>query len=182
MPILALAARHNIISPSDQHKLKPGKKDLFKALKMENIEIELIEKLRRFRDDPTELGSLQYWLKININEIERLISPGVALKLCSRDIQKVMSAIVSIVPPCSICGSIARPRAFTLRQEHRFVALHVEQAILGGFLSRIKSPAWLNNDDLEHAADAYFNCGSCGAIWTLVEPEREYTGQWQRLA
>ena len=146
------------------------------------IDNEFIDKFRKFRSDPALLETLQNWVKINKSEVEKLISPGAALKLRSKDIQKVMSAIVSIVPPCSICGNIARPQVFTSRQDHLFVALQVENALLRGLLKRIKSPAWFNSDDLQHAADAYFDCSSCGAIWTLVEPEREYNGQWKRLA
>ena len=58
----------------------------------------------------------------------------------------------------------------------------VDVALSSGELVRIKRPQWLQHGGTQLGADAYFECKFCGAIWTLVEPERQDNGMWQRIA
>ena len=136
-----------------------------------------------FRKDPVSLHGLKAWLDQNQSEPDGILSPGILLKLRSTNIQKIMSAIAVLLPACTPhCDQVGVPTVFASRQEHSSYAKTVDGAISNGILKRVKSPNWLLPDNSQMGADAYFECGVGGAIWSLVEPERQDNGKWERIA
>jgi hypothetical protein len=138
--------------------------------------------LLAFRRNPVSPRGLIAWLDRNQSELAGILSPGILLKLRSNNIQKIMSAIAVLLPACTHCDQVGAPTIFASRQEHSSYAKRVDGAISNGILKRVKSPNWLLPDNSQMGADAYFECAVCGAIWSLVEPERQDNGKWERIA
>ena len=135
-----------------------------------------------FRKAPVSLHGLKAWLDQNQSELAEILSPGILLKLRSNKIHKIMSAIAVLLPACTHCNQVGAPTIFASRQEHSSYAYRVDDAISNAILTRVKPPYWLLPDNSQMGADAYFECTVCGAIWSLVEPERQDNGKWERIA
>lgn len=141
-----------------------------------------IDRFLEFRSNPIDLNSFHNWIKASHAELLTHLSPGILLKLTRGDTAKVLITISKILPACSNCADICKEGAFANRSEHVSCASRVDLAILDGYLERIKKPSWVGQDNFQLGADAYYKCSSCGSIWTLVEPERQDNGLWERLA
>jgi hypothetical protein len=140
------------------------------------------EEFVKFRQGAISLGVFQQWVERNYERLATQVSAGILLKLRRGNAQKVMASIAVLVPDCAKCGHICPRGPFTTRQEHAGCASKVEIAVKNGDLSRIPPPNWRPIDNSQLGADAYFECTACGSVWTLVEPERQDNGMWDRLA
>jgi hypothetical protein len=143
---------------------------------------QLAERLRALRAEPRELASFQVWVKANRSVLSTEMSPGNLLKLSHGNMAKVMEALVNLLPDCTRCGRICQPGPFASRIEHAECASLVDSAVNDEVLLRVKRPGWVLLDQRQLGADAYFECRNCGALWTLVEPERQDNGLWERLS
>ena len=146
------------------------------------LEAELEKHLRAFRAEPGSPCELKAWLDQNQPELATILSPGILLKLRSPNVGKIMGAIALLLPGCTHCGQVGAPTTFASRQEHSSYAKRVDDAISNNILKRVKAPQWLLPDNSQMGADGYFKCSVCGAIWSLVEPERQDNGKWERIA
>lgn len=146
------------------------------------LDIDLHEEFVNFRQGVIDLGIFQQWVEKNHDRLATHISAGTLLKLRRGDIRKVMASIAMLLPSCVKCGNICQAGPFTTRQDHATCASNVDVAMKNGVLSRIPQPNWSPIDSSQLGADAYFKCTSCGSVWTLVEPERQDNGTWERLA
>lgn len=89
---------------------------------------------------------------------------------------------MSLLPSCSNCRDICKEGIFLTRQEHAACVSNVSQAVSNGTLKPIPRPEWFRPSDKHFGADGYFKCNTCDAVWTLVTPEREDNGLWERIA
>lgn len=140
------------------------------------------QKLLDFRGGLVDLGSLHKWADENQEKLRTHMSPGLLLKLRKGNATQVMGIVASIVPACQVCSGINPVGVFSSRQDHARCAQHVDAAMTSGALKRIRIPSWFQAAHSQLGADAYFECTCCGSIWTLVEPERQDHGLWERLA
>lgn len=149
---------------------------------MRQISKDLIDRLRAFRNAPLKQKDLRVWVRQERAQLDQQFAPGLVLKLCSRDLQSIMSSIAILVPACSKCAKTGEQKIFGSRIEQLAYSNRVDLALESGELVRIKRPQWFQHCSTQLGADAYFECKFCGAIWTLVEPERQDNGMWQRIA
>lgn len=146
------------------------------------LDSDLHEEFAKFRQGNIDHGIFQQWVENNYDRLARHISVGNLLKLRRGDIRKAMASIATLLPSCGKCGNIYQAGPFTTRQDHATCASKVDLAMKNGELIRIPQPIWSPIDNSQLGADAYFECTGCGSIWTLVEPERQDNGTWERLA
>lgn len=142
---------------------------------------EFIDKLREFQRGSVDLLSFQQWIELHYDQLTPLVAPGALLKLRRGDKQKALKAVGQLLPSCPDCAQLCEGRVFSSREEHGVCAARVEDSLRAGTLKRIQRPDWFHPSELHFGADGYFECTMCGTIWTLVEPEREDNGLWERL-
>ena len=143
---------------------------------------ELLFELCRFRSEVSDLTVFQNWIASNYIRLQPKVSPGYLLKLRRGDKQQVMKIVTGLVPSCVNCRDICPEGAFLTREAFSQCAASVAQRTRSGALTPIGPPPWFKPDDKHFGADSYFRCATCGAVWTLVLPEREDNGLWERLA
>jgi hypothetical protein len=146
------------------------------------LDSDLHDEFVNFRQGVIGLDIFQQWVEKNHDRLATHISAGNLLKLRRGDIHKVMASIAKVLPSCIKCGNICQAGPFTTRHDHATCASNVEMALKNGEISRIPLPSWAPIDNSQLGADAYFKCMGCGSVWTLVEPERQDNGTWERLA
>lgn len=146
------------------------------------LEKDIADRLRAFRKEPINQDAFRDWVRKNHSRLAPQCAPGLILKLRSRDVQTIMSSIANLIPACSQCVQVGEQKIFESRAEQLSYARRVDATLNGGPLKRIKRPNWFQHDGAQLGPDGYFECTSCGAFWTLVEPERQYNGLWQRIA
>lgn len=142
----------------------------------------LSEKLTDLRAGRIGIDAFQFWVNTSSDTLSRLVPQGVLLKFKRGNMEKVMSAAISILPSCIKCGQICNQGVFANRAEHSACAAAVEKAIQNSILIRAKKPAWYKPKSGQLGPDAYYQCLSCNSIWNLVEPERHCNGLWDRVA
>lgn len=146
------------------------------------LDNDIYEKFVNFRRGMINLGVFQRWVEENRERLAEQIAAGILLKLRRGDLQKAMASLATLIPTCVKCRSICQAGPFMTRQDHAKCALNVDIVVKNGHLSQIPRPNWTPIDNSQLGADAYFICTGCGSVWTLVEPERQDNGTWQRLA
>lgn len=147
-----------------------------------NMKLKFIAELKRFQNRTIDLASFQKWISDNFDDLEGLSSPGLLMRLKRGGEQQAMRAVVSILPSCSACSDICKVGAFIIRQEHSTCLSQIAQAVQKGTLVQIARPDWFKTDDKHFGPDGYYKCNICDAVWTLVLPEREDNGLWERIA
>jgi hypothetical protein len=146
-----------------------------------SLDPRIIEKLRDFQKGQVDLQSFQQWISVHSDQLRLGLAPGVLLNLKRGDKQKAMKAAAMALPACSDCGHLCDSGVFSSRQEHSACAAQVKESVRKGTLKGIPRPNWFRASPHNLGADGYFECGNCSAIWTLVEPEREDNGLWERI-
>jgi hypothetical protein len=145
------------------------------------LDPEIIGKLKEFQKGELDLQSFQKWISVHSDQLRLFLAPDVLLCLKRGDKQKAMKAVVMVLPACSACAHIGDIGVFSSRQEHSACIARVKESVLRGVLKGIPRPKWFHASGHNLGADGYFECENCSAIWTLVEPEREDNGLWERL-
>lgn len=138
--------------------------------------------LAALRTDPSCEPSVRGAVASLADALDKQLSPGVRLKLRRGSLQDLMAIATKILPGCAHCSSLYPETTFSSRAEQARCAQVVDAALSRGILKRIARPAWMVPDTTQLGADAYFICATCGAIWTLVEPEQHCHGLWFRMA
>lgn len=141
-----------------------------------------VANLRKFRRGDIDLPSFQDWIARQSTNLSLMVPTGVLLKLRRGDKEKAMRAVARLLPACAYCGQMPAVGVFTSREQHSTYASWVTQAVRNGTFKPIPRPDWLHSTQQHFGADGYFQCTNCGSLWTLVEPEREDNGLWERLA
>jgi hypothetical protein len=148
----------------------------------ENIDSALIAELKRLRSGAIDLPSFQRWLSEDQQKLGQSVSSGILLKLKRGDERQAMKAAETLLPTCVKCRDICKHGGFLTRQEYALCASQVARAVENSTLTAIARPRWFYSDDKHYGADGYFKCNTCDAFWTLVAPEREDNGLWERIA
>jgi hypothetical protein len=146
------------------------------------LDNDIHEELVNFRQGAINLGVFQHWVEKNHDRLAAQIPAGILLKLRRGDVRKIMASIAKLIPTCARCGQICQVGPFTTRQAHAKCASNVDAAVKNAVLSRIAQPNWVPIGNSQFGAAGYFKCTGCGSVWTLVEPERQDNGTWERLA
>jgi len=141
----------------------------------------LSQKIGELRASNITVDDFHQWVVASSATLSKVVSQGVLLKFKRGDMSKIMAASKVVLPPCSKCSSLFKEGEFSDRAEHASCARIVDQAMATGLLNRVGRPNWFKPNSNQLGADAYFECSSCGALWTLVEPERQYHGLWERV-
>jgi hypothetical protein len=87
-----------------------------------------------------------------------------------------------LLPACIECQNLCQEGTFWSRHEQGKCPAQIVNSVQKGYLRKISRPEWVHSGGTHFGADAYFECTICSAIWTMVEPEREDNGLWERLA
>jgi hypothetical protein len=134
------------------------------------------------RGDAASVEDFRSWFALNQSKYEHDLPAGLMLKLKRGDAEQVMAAIARLLPACDSCQGIFPEGPFNSRQDHSSCSSMVNLAVSNGVFIRKPMPIWIKPDASHRGADAYFSCARCGALWTMVDPEREDRGFWARLA
>lgn len=140
-----------------------------------------IVELKKFQSRATDLSTFQKWISDNYQGLGAFASPGLLIKLKRGGERKVMEAVMALLPSCSNCRDICEGGPFLTRKEYADCASCVAQATQNGMLTKVGRPAWFQPDGEHFGADGYYKCNICSAVWTLVLPEREDNGLWERI-
>lgn len=149
---------------------------------MNNLSNDFEAALREVRSNPGMKDEFQKWVRAHNESLSNHLSQGVYLRLARGDIEKVMSSVAALLPGCSHCERICSQGAFDSRSEQHECERRVDAALQGGDLRRVKRPVWFNPHHSQLGSDGYFECVTCGSVWTLVEPERQDNGLWERIS
>lgn len=147
-----------------------------------DINSRFIVEMKRLQSGAADLSAFQTWISNNYQDLRELTSPGLLIKLKRGGEQQTMKAVMALLPSCSNCRGICEGGNFLTRQEHTACASRVAQAAQNGTLKQVPRPDWFQPDDKHFGPDGYYKCNICDAVWTLVLPEREDNGLWERIA
>lgn len=144
---------------------------------------DFLKKILEFRLENIDLHFFQEWANLNSKILSDMkISDGLSLRLRRGDKQTVMKSIASILPPCKQCNALPPSIFFYNRQDQENVFLKINSFLKNGILNNISKPDWYHPDSKPFGADTYYICATCNSMWTLVQPEHEDNGCWQRIA
>lgn len=142
---------------------------------------ELIAELKSIRSRSIDISSFREWVAVKYKDLQPLMSPGLLMKLKRGNERQVLAAIASLLPSCPNCRDIFEQGSFLTRGEYAACISQVTKAVQNRALTQIGRPTWFHPDGKHFGADAYYTCNICDAIWTLVMPEREDNGLWERI-
>lgn len=142
---------------------------------------ELIHKLKQLRVADISTNDFRKWF-IGKNDIEKIISRGFYLKLKKNDFKTMMHVLCLLSPSCNKCGNLYKIMVFENRKQQLKCLESIEIAEKQKTLIWIDKPYWYIPKDNQLGAEAFYKCNHCGAIWNLVEPEKQYNGLWNRVA
>lgn len=141
----------------------------------------LSQKIYELRASNIAVDDFHQWVIDSSETLSKGVPKGILLKLKRGDMSQILDASKTVIPACLSCSSLFKEGEFSDRAEHLSCANIVAQAITTGLLNRVARPIWFKPNSNQLGADAYFECSSCCALWTLVEPERQYCGLWERV-
>lgn len=147
-----------------------------------NLKFELVSELKSFRSGAIDASSFREWIVVNYKDLEPLISPGLLIKLKRGSEPQMRATVASLLPSCPNCRDICEEGSFLTREEYVTCTSKVTEAVRTGSLAPVGRPSWFNPEDKHFGADGYYKCNICEAMWTLVNPEREDNGLWERVA
>lgn len=144
-----------------------------------NISDALISKLEEFRNSSIDVDKFREWFESNSNELKNELSRGLFLKMKRGKAVSMMEYLAKSSSGCGKCLAIYRDGEFAERIE--FKACN-DKLVSDGAFKRIKEPDWFEGPSNAQAVSGFYECISCGAVWKLTAPEREYKGEWTRIA
>lgn len=147
-----------------------------------DISEQLLIELKKLRDDTGELEKFRNWMRANAESLNLTISPGCLLRLKRGEMQHVMRVSAALIPSCIYCRDLCDKGVFLTRQQNALCTSTVSKAMQSGYVTPTRCPPWFAPPDIHFGADAYFKCRTCGALYTLVAPEGEDNGLWERFA
>lgn len=142
----------------------------------------LADKIKSLRNSSISIDLFRDWVSDSGNEIEKYFSRGQLLKLRHADLAVVLDLSKKVLPACKRCSSIFNEGVFIDKVTHVVCVDSVIGAVGLGILEKIDRPSWYKIAEPHVGAAAYYKCNSCGSLWSIVEPERQYRGGWQRIA
>lgn len=143
---------------------------------------QLLIELKRLRDEARNLEKFRSWVFANTESLNLTIPPGYLLKLKRGEMQHVMRVSAALIPSCIDCRDLCEGGVLLTRQQSALCTSTVSKAMQLGFITPSHRPPWFAPRDIHFGADAYFKCRTCGALYTLVAPEGEDNGLWERFA
>lgn len=133
--------------------------------------------LRRLRDTAISVEEFRVGVVPLLARPDASISRGLQLKLQYGDFNALLSVARALVPSCDLCNSVHASVEFATADEFEMCARSVDAAEQRHVLARVQRSA----PSYDPFATRY-TCRSCGALWTLADPDREVRGYWRRLA
>ncbi|WP_298771763.1 hypothetical protein [uncultured Shewanella sp.] len=147
-----------------------------------NINVLLNYKLQEVRSSLITVDEFCQWVKAHAKELKNGLSSGVFLEMKLGKVMLMMDYLSKSLKDCLKCVAIHTDGQFIDRVEFNQCDDAMEALILEGVFRRIKEPCWFEEPSNILAFSGFYECISCGAIWKLTSPEREYTGGWFRIA
>jgi hypothetical protein len=157
---------------------------LWNKIKVDTVEnLQLLKKKSiQLRSNLIDEGEFKDWVSSVSKDLSTEVSRGAMLKLKRGGKSEILEVSTLLFSACDQCLNLFPQGEFASRLEHSDCVKKVDAAISQGLLTRVDQPDWFKPSTNQIGSDAYYRCTSCGALWSLVEPERQYHGLWERIA
>lgn len=148
---------------------------------MGDIEDEFIRILEKSLKGRLKKKKLVRWITGNSDKISSLVSRGAFLRLkygTRWDIRDVLDSL----KPCPVCSTFQYSVSFSGHDDFYEAEGEIEGAMEAGKLRLIRQPSWYRERKDEIAGgELFYKCLKCGAVFSVVLPERAFSGSITRI-